>query len=374
MNVLISGAAGFIGSHIFEALGKRGYNVIGIDDLSGGEESNINEAARAITESGADPMMVFANGSCGVRDSMLALMGKHQVDTLVHCAANAREIAAAWQPYNVTHNNADAYSAVLSAALQLGVKRVVLFSSIAVYGTGNGKVLPFRESYQKYPCDVYGLNKAMMEDMTKMLCEMHGVPYVILRPHNVFGVRQSLIDPYRNAVAIFMNKVMHGDPIEVYGDGEQTRAFSYIADALPAIIRAIEYCDDLNGQIFNVGGLEAVTVNELAHEVIFAMLGDRNSHPIQYLAERHEVRHAYSDHTLSEKTLGYTESMGWRNGVLEMAKWALSRGPQLVQNREPLEFTTDKTPQNWIDFAKKTDTMPKLPNFDDPQLLLPNEA
>jgi len=219
---------------------------------------------------------------------------------------------------------------------------------MAVYGHGTRKP-PFDEDQQLDPTDVYAFNKASMEGITRVLSGVHGFNTVIVRPHNCFGMEQSTQDRFRNAVAIFMNLVLRKEPITVYGDGEQTRAFSYIADCLPVFIHTILHVDKLNGHIFNIGGMIPITVNMLVHEVLCAMGENPRDYPIEYLPDRPcEVKHAFPTYDKSVDLLGYTETVGWQRGVREMAAWITQLGPRAWVNNEPIELFADSLPKTWI--------------------------
>ncbi|MBI4557313.1 MAG: NAD(P)-dependent oxidoreductase [Candidatus Hydrogenedentes bacterium] len=333
MNVVVTGGAGFIGAHIVDALAERGNLVVAVDDESGGDFQNVYASS-----------VLRRRLDCGNFAAMKELYLKHGIDTVVHCAANAREGTSAFQPDAVTRRNMGAYAATLSAAIAAGVKNVVLFSSMAVYGDQKP---PFEEATPPKPVDVYGLNKASMEAMTAQLSGLHGINYVVIRPHNVFGERQSLSDKHRNVVAIFMNRIMRGEPLFIYGDGEQKRAFSYIADSLPCFIAATERCARLHNEIINVGSTEHLTVNQLADAVCEEM--GVPSYPRDHLPERPlEVKTAFPTYTKSEKLLDYAESVGWKEGIRRMAAWAKAQGPQKWRNSDPLEIITEKTPKPWI--------------------------
>lgn len=337
-NILVTGAAGFIGSHIVDALTKRGHYVVGIDNLSGGEVSNIETP---FSRNGLQLM------DCANVAGLTPVFETGLFDTVVHCAANAREGASQFQPYSVTHNNAHAYAAVLSTAIRFGVQNVICFSSMAVYGR---QTPPFTEETPMRPVDVYGCNKCLMEQMTSILASVHGFSYVIIRPHNVFGERQRMTDKFRNVVAIMMNRILRGEPIFIYGDGEQTRAFSYIDDSLPSFIRAIENCgeDGLRDTTINIGGQQAISINALARVIMHAM-GAVADYPIEFYVDRPlEVKHAFTSYEKSQRLLQYAENTGWEQGVYAMAKWAIQQGPKDWVNNEPLEIITDKTPIPWL--------------------------
>ncbi len=335
MRVLVTGAAGFIGSHVAEGLLASGHEVIALDDLSGGFRRNVPAGA--------------AFFQVDLRDAPAAerIIRDNPPDLLCHLAANAREGASQFQPRDVCGRNLMAYVNTLVPAVRAGAKKVVLYSSMAVYGE---QPTPFSEDLPRRPVDIYGVNKTSMEEITEILSEVHGFAYTTIRPHNVFGERQSLRDPFRNVVAIFMNRIMRGEPLYIYGDGEQVRAFSYIADSLPSLLRACDSEPALNGQVFNVGGTEAVTVNQLAHLVMEAF-GAKPE--FRYLPDRpREVKHAYSTWEKSVQYLGYRERYGLREGITRMAAWAKAVGPQ-EWTEESLELPSPKAPSIWTSQAEK---------------------
>ncbi len=342
---MITGGAGFIGSHIVEALVQRGERVLAVDDLSGGFAENYDEAI-ANCPAGTNPKLKFSD--CSNYKTILSTVQGFIPTILIHCAANAREGASQFQPATVTRRNLLAYMNTLSVCLGIGCKKIVLFSSMSVYGTGGIRGgPPFDENQDTCPEDVYAVNKDAMEKITAILSTVHNFGYVILRPHNVMGERQSLCDRFRNVVAIFMNLIMRGEDITIYGDGEQTRAFSYIGDSLPAFLNAIDNVNTLDGKIINVGGTIHISVNDLAYAVCVAM--GKPEHPITYLDDRPcEVKHAYTTFERSQRVLQYTDNVGWQRGITNMAAWALKQGPQSWINNDPLEIVNDKTPKPWL--------------------------
>jgi len=330
MRVLVTGAAGFMGSHVAEGLLNAGHEVVGVDDLSGGFRANVVAGTRFL--------QLDLRDSAGIE----RLVRDNPPEVLCHLAANAREGASQFQPRDVCGRNLMAYVNVLVPAIRAGVKKVVLYSSMAVYGEQEP---PFSEEMPRQPVDVYGVNKAAMEEITEILADVHGFSYTIIRPHNVFGERQSLQDPYRNVVAIFMNRIMRGESVYIYGDGEQQRAFSYIGDSLPAFLRAVDLAPELDRQILNVGGAQPVAINELL-EVVAAEFGAEPE--VVHLAERpREVKYAYCTWQKSEELLGYQERFGLEEGIRRMAEWARSLGPQ-PWREDRLELPSEKAPHIWL--------------------------
>ena len=345
MQYIVTGGAGFIGAHIARALARKGEYVAVIDDLSGGEEANVRWAQEAATAP-----ILFAKQDCadaGAMRKVFQTLEGGPESVLVHCAANAREGASQFQPISVTRRNLLAYIVTLTEALRRGINKVVLFSSMAVYGTGGEIGPPFEEGQPTAPEDVYGVNKASMERITEILADVHGFKYVVIRPHNVMGEQQALYDRHRNVIGIFMNLIMRQEPLTIYGDGEQTRAFSYIGDSLPAFLHAIQNVEALHGETINVGGKEAVSINALA-EVVLAEMGAPEDYPIQYLPDRPcEVKHAFTSYEKSERLLNYRETIGWCYGIRTMAHWAKSVGACDWRTTDSLELVNDKTPAPW---------------------------
>lgn len=324
MRVIVTGAAGFIGSWLAESLHLRGHEVLGLDDLSGGN----------------NPVPCrFAAVDLRDRGAVGPLVSDMRPDALVHLAANAREGASQFQPHDVVSRNLQAYTGVLEPCIRAGVRKVVLFSSMAVYGAQRA---PFDEALERRPVDVYGVCKAAMEQVTEILSAVHGFRYVILRPHNVFGERQNLADRFRNVIAIFMNRIMRGEPVQVYGDGNQRRAFSYVLNSLPSYVNAVE--GDLHREIVNVGGTEPVTVNGLLDLVAEAM----SVRPeIVHLPDRAlEVKEAWCSHAKSSRLLGYSEKFTLMEGIRRMAAWARACGPR-EWSREALDLAGPRLPSTW---------------------------
>jgi UDP-glucose 4-epimerase len=320
-----------MGSHVTEGLMAGGHEVVAVDDLSGGFRRNLLPEVKF-------HQLDLRDGAATER-----VVKESSPEVLCHLAANAREGASQFQPRDVCGRNLTAYVNTLVPAIQCGMKKVVLYSSMAVYGDQEA---PFDESMPRRPVDVYGVNKTAMEEITEILADVHDFSYTTIRPHNVFGERQSLQDQFRNVVGIFMNRIMRGEPLYVYGDVEQRRAFSYIGDSLPAFLRAAELRPELDHQIVNVGGERAITVNELV-KIVSAEF--RAEPELVYLPDRpREVKDAYSTWQKSEKLLGYEEQFGIEEGVRRMAEWARTLGPQ-PWTEETLELPSEKAPYIWMD-------------------------
>lgn len=334
--ILVTGAAGFMGSHIISELIRSGYSqVYGVDDLSGGYIENISNHIKT-------GEMEFNQIDLAKKDKTEDLMSNVRPDIIFHLAANAREGASFFQPLNIVERNYLAYINIIEPAIKYNLDKLVLFSSMAVYGDQNS---PFSEDMKRTPVDVYGINKTAMEHTTELLSNIHDFRYTIIRPHNVFGERQSLKDPYRNVIGIFMNRIMRKEPLYIYGDGEQKRSFSYIADSLRCYVKCIE--DKVDKEIINIGGMYPITINKLTEMVCKSMNVTYGIYPTEHLSDRpYEVKNAYCTWEKSQKLLGYDEKIGLEKGICKMADWARKKGPQ-EWSEEELILWNKKAPSIW---------------------------
>jgi UDP-glucose 4-epimerase len=228
---------------------------------------------------------------------------------------------------------------LINASVNHDIKRFVFTSSIAVYGRNQ---LPMREDLAPMPEDSYGVAKYAVELELKASHEMFGLDYVIFRPHNVYGERQNIGDRYRNVVGIFMNQIMKGEPMTVFGDGEQTRAFSHIADVAPVIARSADL-DGARNRIFNVGADTPYSVNHLARIVAEAMGAEPN---LRHLEARNEVDHAFASHDLVREVFAPGEPRTLEEGIRGMAAWARSHGARESKKFENIEIPRN-LPSSW---------------------------
>jgi len=321
-NVLVTGAAGFIGSHVAEHCLRQGMNVVALDDLSGGFAENIPTGATFLELDLKDPDVT----------TELAKFGPF--DYIYHLAAYAAEgLSHFIRRYNY-ETNLIASINLLNYAVNTGVKCFVFTSSIAVYGKNQ---LPMTEDMVPQPEDPYGVSKYAFELDLKAAHEMFGLDYIIFRPHNVYGERQNIADKYRNVIGIFMNQVMQGKPMSVFGDGMQTRAFSYIDDVAPIIARSPE-AFRAYGQAYNIGADTPYTVLELSKEVAKAFQVD---HQVNHLAARNEVVHAFSSHAKVQQAFQTPTPVSLETGIAKMAAWVKAKGPMT-----PVHFGTVEIEKN----------------------------
>jgi len=329
--ILITGVAGFMGSHLAQYLANQGHKVTGIDNLSIGRIHNIPDN------------ILFKRVDLRDAEATAKVVEETKPELVYHLACWAHEGLSQFMPRHITENNYNAFLNLIVPCINHGMRRIVVCSSMSVYGDQKP---PFDESLPKKPVDVYAVAKAAMEDTTAILADVHGFDFTIIRPHNVYGPRQIIWDPYRNVVGIFTNRIMQGKPPIIYGDGEQTRAFSFIDDVTPYIAKS-GIVDTTKGEIINVGPLEEYTINELANTVIAAFGVDMEPH---HLPDRpREVKHAYCTNDKAMRILGYNTSISLRDGVQRMVDWARGIGPQEFQYLDQIELTGDNIPRTWRD-------------------------
>lgn len=326
--VLVTGSAGFIGSHICDHLKKNEHWVYGIDDLSGGFLEN------TISANNFTKMSI-----CDV-ESIEQVFANADIDYVIHAAAYAAEgLSHFIRRYNYETNVVGSIN-LINAAVKYKIKGFVFLSSIATYGK---QTPPFTEHGDLAPADPYGIAKMAVELDLKAACEMFGLPYIIFRPFNVYGERQNIGDAYRNVVGIFMNQCLQNKPMTIFGDGQQTRAFSYISDVAPAIAKSIDmprcWCDT-----FNIGGTQPRTVWSLAN-----LIGDvMGIHPgIQYLPARREAIHA---HCNTDKSRTAFDKLGpeihLEEGLRRMAEWVKEHGTRSTPKFTNIELTRN-LPPSW---------------------------
>ncbi|MGC8880637.1 MAG: NAD-dependent epimerase/dehydratase family protein, partial [Anaerolineae bacterium] len=224
MKALVTGAAGFIGSHVTRHLLDRGMEVVALDDLSGGYQENVPPAAR------------FVRGSVTDYWLLRNLFEAESFDYVYHLAAYAAEgLSHFIRRYNYENNLIGSVNLINLSVLH-DIKCFVFTSSIAVYGANQ---LPMTEDLTPQPEDPYGISKYAVELDLRAAHAQFGLHYIIFRPHNVYGEHQNIGDKYRNVIGIFMNQILSGQPLTIFGDGEQTRAFSYIDDVAPIIAQSV---------------------------------------------------------------------------------------------------------------------------------------
>ncbi len=326
--VLISGVAGFLGSHLADVFLADDWEVVGVDNLIGGALDNVPAGVS------------FHRADCNDFARIRTLMeGAHVV---YHCAATAYEGLSVFSPHFVTQNVVTATTGMMSAAIANRVRRFVFCSSMARYGASE---VPFTEDLEPRPVDPYGIGKVAAEMLVRNLAETHGVEWVVAVPHNIIGPRQKYDDPYRNVAAIFINLLLQGRRLPIYGDGSQKRTFSFVSDvALP--LRQMATDPACAGEVINVGpDDEFVSVLELATLVARLLAVELQC---DFLPPRpREVLLANCSASKARALLGYRPRVSLEEGLRAMIDWIRARGPRPFQHQIDLEIVNEAVPKTW---------------------------
>jgi UDP-glucose 4-epimerase len=304
MKVLITGVAGLLGSRLADYIIENVPNaeVVGIDDLSGGYEENIN------------PKVKFWNQDI-VNHPIENCFEVYKFDYVFHLAAYAAEgLSPFIRKYNY-ENNLVATAKIVNNCIKYNVKRLVFTSTLAVYGHGEGGI--FDENQQQSPIDPYGVAKYGCEMDIQIAGEQHGLDWCIIRPHNVYGRNQNIWDKYRNVLGIWMYQHLNGKPMTIFGDGEQTRAFSCIDDIVEPLWKSATL-PEASKEIINLGGVEEWSIND-ACKVLQNVIGGGT---IEYKEGRHEVKHAIPTWQKSIDILGFEHKTELKDGLKDMWEWA----------------------------------------------------
>ncbi len=303
--ILITGVAGLIGSRFADYIIEYHpeYKVIGIDNLFGGYIDNVN------------PNVIFYNLDIAYND-LSDIFNEYNIEYVYHFAAYAAEgLSPFIRKFNY-ENNLVATANIINECIKHDIKRLVFTSTMAVYGHGQGKD-KFYEDDQPCPIDPYGVAKYACEQDIRIAGEQHGLDWCIIRPHNVFGIKQNIWDKYRNVLGIWMYKTLNNKPITIYGDGEQTRAFTYIDNILEPLWKA-GISPKASKEIINLGGTINHSINKMA-QLVSQITGNKD---IEYLEKRHEVKYAYPDWKKSVDLLDYEEKYSLEYGLQQMWEWA----------------------------------------------------
>lgn len=331
MRAIVTGVAGFIGSHVAEHLIASGWEVLGIDDLSGGTEENVPAGVR------------FLKRDCSqILDDLFA---DFRPTTVYHLAAYAAEGLSHHIPSFNYHNNVVATANVLTASHRVGVKHFVFTSSIAAYGHPPTDK-PLQESDPCVPCDPYGTAKLACEHHIRSFFRYFGSPtFTIFRPHNVYGPRQNVSDPYRNVVGIFIRCALMGDPLPVFGDGKQSRSFSHVQPVARCIAES-SWTDAAKNETFNVGADDPLTVIDLANQIL--EITDAAA-TIEFLPSRNEVVHAHAAHDKVRAAFpeAFRDTIGLTEGLRETIDYVSQRViPEPTECPSPIEIA-DRLPPSW---------------------------
>jgi len=317
-----------MGAHLVRELLARGDEVVALDDLSGGFAENVDPGARFVEASVTDAVAIDR------------LFASERFDRVYHLAAYAAEGLSHFIKRFNYDNNVIGSVTLVNAAVNHGVDCFVFTSSIAVYGSGQ---TPMSEETIPQPEDSYGIAKRAVEQELAASKEMFDLDYVVFRPHNVYGELQNIGDRYRNVLGIFINRIMRGEPLSVFGDGTQTRAFSYVADVVAPIAAAPDV-EGARGEVFNVGADKPWSVNELA-ELVKAEMGVPD-HPVVHHEARNEVLHAFSDHSKLAAVFGAGDPVPLPEGLRRMCAWAREHGPRATAPFTGIEIEKN-LPPSW---------------------------
>ena len=302
MNILITGVAGLLGSNLADWI--TGFDlgtVVGIDDLSGGYRDHVNDSVH------------FYDYNI-LNDDIEKLFQTYDFDIVFHFAAYAAEGLSPFVRQFNYKNNLVTTSKLVTLSIKYGISRLVFTSSMAVYGNNT---VPYKELYALQPIDPYGIAKMACERDIQIAGDQHGLDWCIIRPHNVYGEKQNIWDRYRNVLGIWMNKHLNGEPITIFGDGTQRRAFSYIGDSVEPLWKA-GVDERASKQIINLGGITNVSIKEAADTLIEVMGGGK----IVELEPRHEVHSAYSTYRKSVELLDFEHKTNLKEGLTKMWEWA----------------------------------------------------
>lgn len=329
MKIFITGIAGFLGSHLADAMLAEGHEVLGCDNLIGGYLDNVPDGAE------------FFQADCKCLDTLNKIM--QGVDVVYHTACTAYEGLSVFSPNMICQNTYQITAAIASAAVSQKVKCFVFCSSMARYGMQ--KQVPFTEDMLPSPQDPYGISKLSAEMLLQCIGGVHGMEIVIAVPHNIIGPRQKYDDPYRNVASIMINLMLQGRQPIIYGDGSQKRCFSFIQDDIDCL-KKLAFQEGLNREIINIGpDEEFVTINELA--AIIADILHFDLSPIYVPGRPQEVRLASCSAEKARRLLGYKTQYSLRQGLEEMVHYIRRRGPKKFRYHLDVEIINEKTPRTW---------------------------
>ena len=332
MKIYITGIAGFLGSHLAKRLINLGHDVLGNDSMIQGDLDNLPKKIN-----------FHKTDCCNFEEMSKNLKG---IDVVYHCAATAHEGLSVFSPNFITKNIYQASISVITASIVNKVKRFVFCSSMARYGS---QISPFNESMVPKPEDPYGIAKVAVEESLKLLCETHNMDYNIAVPHNIVGPNQKYDDPFRNVMSIFINRNLQKKPSIIYGDGNQTRCFSYIDDVI-FCLEKLALDKNISKEIINIGpDEETVTIKNLAKLV--ANETGYNGEPIHVPGRPLEVKEASCSSDKARKLLNYKTKTSLIDSIKHTTKYIKNKGTKSFIYNLPVEIKTNITPETW---TKKT--------------------
>ena len=332
MKIYITGIAGFLGSHLAKRLISLGHEISGNDSMIQGDLDNLPKN-----------VIFHKTDCCNFEEMSKNLKG---IDIVYHCAATAHEGLSVFSPNFITKNIFQASISVITASIVNKVKRFVFCSSMARYGS---QISPFNETMPPKPEDPYGIAKVAVEESLKLLCKTHFMDYNIAVPHNIVGPNQKYDDPFRNVMSIFINRNLQNKPSIIYGDGNQTRCFSYIDDVIFCLEKlALE--KSISKEIINIGpDEETITINNLAKLV--ANVTGYNGDPIHVPGRPLEVKEATCSSEKARRLLDYKTKTPLIDAIKLTTNYIRNKGTKKFVYNLPVEIKSEITPETW---TKKT--------------------
>jgi UDP-glucose 4-epimerase len=328
--VVITGVAGFLGSHLADKFLAEGWEVVGIDNLLGGYYDNVPEGVdfrELDLVSELDELTEATQGA----------------ELFIHAACTAYEGLSVFSPSLVVANTVQATTNALVASVKAGTKKFVYLSSMARYGDHNGTL--FTEDMETKPQDPYGIAKVASEKLVQNICDTQGLDWVILVPHNIIGPRQKYDDPFRNVASIMTNRMLRGLQPVIYGDGSQQRCFSFVQDVVEPLYTAC-FAKEANKEVINVGpDEEPITINDLAIDL--ANIIGFDLAPIYMTGRPQEVKIALCSSEKARKLLGYQTGTTLTEGLSELVQYIAERGPKDFDYHLPIEIQNERTPATW---------------------------
>lgn len=316
--VLITGVAGLLGANLSRYLLSKGYKVVGIDDFSGGYDFCVPEGVKLYE-------IKLGDSHKYIKKDIEFVFMNEKPDYVFHFAAHAAVCLSPFARHHNYTNNILASADIINACVNHNVKKIIFSSSMDVYGHGKP---PFDESQIPSPLDPYGIAKYAIEMDLKAASDFFGLKYNIVRPHNVIGIYQNIWDRYRNVIGIWIRKVLAGEPLTIYGDGTQVRAFSDISFYMEPFEKLMF---DHDGEIFNIGADKEYSINQVA-DILIKVSKELGYNPEKvYLEKRDEVHVAYSDHSKAKQLLGFVDNTDLEKTVREMFTWASKIPPKNVK-------------------------------------------
>lgn len=307
---LVTGGAGFIGSHTAEELVRRGEKVRVLDNFSTGKQENLS------------PFQSFIELVEGdIRELETCRRALRGVDFVFHLAALTSVPGSISDPLLNHEININGTANLLLASSEAKVKRLVFASSAAVYG--DSRALPLREGTEGAPLSPYALSKLVGEKYCQLFYQLFGLETVCLRYFNVFGPRQDPFSAYASVIPLFINTILSEERPQIFGDGEQSRDFVFVADAVEANLGAIEAPEEALGGVFNIGSGERTTINSLVSEI--CELTGVSVMPIYTDPRPGDITHSFADIGNARRVLGFEPLVGFRQGLKKTAGWYMER-------------------------------------------------